>query len=143
MTTLPAKGDDDMSFWELPLYQMIKAERAVMVMTGYFHPMQDEIDMGLVQIGNSNHGSFRPLTVPFWESPDIFVAPDMNASTAPDTPTTLGGLAKAGVPNTLWAHVWNLGRAPVYNARVEFYWRAGPISFRRGIQSTIANQGRV
>jgi hypothetical protein len=46
---------------ELPLYQMIKAERAVMVMTGYFHPMQDEIDMGLVQIGNSNHGNFLRL----------------------------------------------------------------------------------
>jgi hypothetical protein len=43
---------------ELPLFMMLKAERAVMVMTGYFHPMQDEIDMGLVQIGNNNHGNF-------------------------------------------------------------------------------------
>lgn len=43
---------------ELPLFMMLKAERSVMVMTGYFHPMQDEIDMGLVQIGNNNHGNF-------------------------------------------------------------------------------------
>jgi hypothetical protein len=37
---------------------MIKAERLVMVMTAYFHPMMDEIDNGLIQIGNSNHGNF-------------------------------------------------------------------------------------
>ena len=46
---------------ELPLYLMLKAERAVMVMTGYFHPMQDEIDLGLIQIGNNNHGNFLQL----------------------------------------------------------------------------------
>lgn len=46
---------------ELPLFLMIKAERAIMVMTGYFHPMQDEIDLGLIQIGNSSHGSFLQL----------------------------------------------------------------------------------
>jgi hypothetical protein len=46
---------------ELPLFLMIKAERAIMVMTGYFHPMQDEIDLGLIQIGNSNHGNFLQL----------------------------------------------------------------------------------
>ncbi|HLO18823.1 MAG TPA: zinc dependent phospholipase C family protein [Anaerolineales bacterium] len=46
---------------ELPLFLMVKAERAVMVMTGYFHPMKDEIDMGLVQIGNNNHGNFLDL----------------------------------------------------------------------------------
>lgn len=43
---------------ELPLFLMIKAERLVMVMTGYFHPMADEIDTGLIQIGNNNHGNF-------------------------------------------------------------------------------------
>ncbi|MBS1911227.1 MAG: zinc dependent phospholipase C family protein [Bacteroidetes bacterium] len=43
---------------ELPLYLMVKAERAVMVMTGYFHPMKDEIEMGLVQIGNNRRGNF-------------------------------------------------------------------------------------
>ena len=46
---------------ELPLFYMIKAERALLVMTGYLHPMQDEIDMGLIQIGNNNHGNFLAL----------------------------------------------------------------------------------
>ena len=43
---------------ELPLFMMIKAERLVMVMTAYFHPMPDEIDNGLIEIGSSNHGNF-------------------------------------------------------------------------------------
>ncbi|HYW73989.1 MAG TPA: zinc dependent phospholipase C family protein [Pyrinomonadaceae bacterium] len=43
---------------ELPLFLLIKAERQVMVMTGYFHPMQDEIDLGLIQLGSNNHGNF-------------------------------------------------------------------------------------
>lgn len=68
-----------------------------------------------------DHGA-RPLTTPFWESPDIFVAPNLEAAAAPALPTTRGGLAKAGAPNTLWAQIWNLGLAPVTNARVEFYW---------------------
>jgi hypothetical protein len=46
---------------QLPLYYMIKAERALLVMTGYFHPMEDEIDLGLIQIGNDNHGNFLSL----------------------------------------------------------------------------------
>lgn len=64
----------------------------------------------------------RPFNGVFWESPDIFVAPDLDAAFAPNIPTTLSGFAKAGTNNTLWARVWNLGRSPVYNARVEFYW---------------------
>jgi hypothetical protein len=46
---------------ELPLYMLLKAERAVLVMSAYLHPMQDEIDQGLVQIGNNNHGNFLQL----------------------------------------------------------------------------------
>jgi len=46
---------------ELPLFLLLKAERSVMVMTGYFHPMQDEIDLGLIQIANNNHGNFLQL----------------------------------------------------------------------------------
>lgn len=79
----------------------------------------------------------RSLTIPFWESPDIFVAPRLDATAAPDTPTTLGGLAEAGVPNTLWAHVWNLGRAPVYNARVEFYWFNPSLGFNQAAANLI------
>ncbi len=46
---------------ELPLFQLLKAERSVMVMTGYFHPMKDEIDIGLIKIGNNDHGNFLHL----------------------------------------------------------------------------------
>jgi hypothetical protein len=28
----------------------------------------------------------------------------------------------AGAPNTVYAHVWNLGRAPIAGVKVEFYW---------------------
>src|SRR5581483_8768911 len=61
----------------------------------------------------------------------------LDATAAPDTPTTLGGLAEAGVPNTLWAHVWNLGRAPVFNARVEFYWFNPSLGFNQAAANLI------
>ncbi len=62
----------------------------------------------------------RPINVPFWESPDIWTAagpPD----TTPDVPLAPGGTPVAGVPNTLYAHVWNLGLAPVVRPDVEFF----------------------
>jgi hypothetical protein len=62
----------------------------------------------------------RPLSVPFWESPDIWTAVGAPADT-PVVPATPGGQAVAGVPNTLYAHVWNLGLAPVVGATVEFF----------------------
>ena len=37
-------------------------------------------------------------------------------------PATPGGVARAGAPTTLYAQVWNLGKAPAYRVRVEFYW---------------------
>lgn len=43
---------------ELPLYYMMKAERMVLVMTGYIMPLQDEINLGLVQIGTGTRGLF-------------------------------------------------------------------------------------
>lgn len=46
---------------ELPLYYMLKAERAILVMTGYMHPMDDEIDDGLITIGSDNHAKFIDL----------------------------------------------------------------------------------
>jgi hypothetical protein len=87
-----------------------------------FGPRKDEYLPYLVVRAFGGDRGARPLSVPFWESPDIFVAPNLSAETAPALPTTRGGLAQASAPNTLWAHVWNLGRAPVFNARVEFYW---------------------
>jgi hypothetical protein len=64
----------------------------------------------------------RPTPNPWaWESPDIFVMPNQPAATAPAIPPNLGGIAQPGVPNTVYAHVWNLGRGPATNVRVEFY----------------------
>jgi hypothetical protein len=63
----------------------------------------------------------RPIGVPFWESPDIWTAPGDPAA-APEAPPDRGGTVQAGVPNTLYAHVWNIGFAPLAGVRVEFYW---------------------
>jgi hypothetical protein len=63
----------------------------------------------------------RPINVPFWESPDIWTAPG-DPSTSPQVPANHGGNAVVGQANTLYAHVWNLGFAPLAGIRVEFYW---------------------
>jgi hypothetical protein len=46
---------------ELPLFHMIKSFRAVMVMTGYMLPMDDEIAQTLIQIGNTEPGTFTQV----------------------------------------------------------------------------------
>jgi hypothetical protein len=43
-------------------------------------------------------------------------------SVTPDLPPGPGGAIRAGVANTVYAHVWNLGLAPIVGVRVEFYW---------------------
>ena len=96
-----------------------------------FGPRKNEYLPFLLIRADAGDRGRRALTTPFWESPDIFVAPNVEATNAPPAPTTLGGVAQAGVPNTLWAHVWNLGRAPVYNARVEFYWFDPTLGFNQ------------
>ena len=63
----------------------------------------------------------RPFNTPFWESPDIWTAPG-DPSTSPAVPPTHGGELTAGQPNTVYAHVWNSGLAPLAGIRVEFYW---------------------
>jgi hypothetical protein len=63
----------------------------------------------------------RPINVPFWESPDIWTAPGVPDS-SPAVPPDHGGTITAGVPNTVYAHVWNLGFAPLAGVVVEFYW---------------------
>jgi hypothetical protein len=63
----------------------------------------------------------RPINVPFWESPDIWTAPGSPGS-APAVPASHGGTVTAGQPNTVYAHVWNLGFAPLAGIVVEFYW---------------------
>jgi hypothetical protein len=74
----------------------------------------------LVRAFPGDHGD-RPSAQPCWESCDIWTAPG-DPSTSPAIPTTIGGLVTAGQPHTVYAHVWNLGHAPIAAVRVEFYW---------------------
>src|SRR5262249_13092171 len=87
-----------------------------------FGPRKDEFLPFLVVRTASGDRGKRPYNGTFWESPDIFVVPDQQASTALLMPPTFGAIAKANTANTLYAHVWNLGKAPAYRVRVEFYW---------------------
>ena len=87
-----------------------------------FGPRKDEyLPFLLMRTASGDRGN-REIKGVFWESPDIFIAPNQDADTAPLMPPTTGGLATANRPNTLYAHVWNVGKAPAYRARVEFYW---------------------
>jgi hypothetical protein len=65
----------------------------------------------------------RPLpeATTFWESPDIWTFP-APPNTAPDIPPAIYQPLKVGEPNTVYAHIWNLGRAPIAGVRVEWYW---------------------
>ena len=64
----------------------------------------------------------RPTSGVFWESPDVYIVPGVAPSAAPDVPSQLGQAALAGQDNTLYAHVWNLGRGIAREVVVEFYW---------------------
>lgn len=87
-----------------------------------FGPRKDEfLPYLLIRAASGDRGA-RPFNDVFWESPDIFVAARQEAETAPLFPPTGAGVADAGTPNTLYAHVWNLGKAPAYRVRIEFYW---------------------
>jgi hypothetical protein len=61
----------------------------------------------------------RPFPTPRFDSPDIWVAQG-DPSKNPNIPGTQGDNAVVGAPNTVYAHVWNLGRAPIAGVRVEF-----------------------
>jgi hypothetical protein len=56
---------------------------------------------------------------------------------APLRPPATGGIAVANVPNTLYAHIWNLGKAPAYRVRVEFYWFNPSLGFSRASANLI------
>jgi hypothetical protein len=71
---------------------------------------------------NSGDLGVRPTVGPFWESPDILIEPGVDPAHAPAVPTSLGAIAKAGVDNTLYGHIWNLGQAQCPDTLVEFYW---------------------
>jgi hypothetical protein len=88
-----------------------------------FGPRKDEYLPYLLIRASSGDRGGRPVPGGvFWESPDIYVTPNQEASSAPLNPPSLGAVARANAPNTLYAHVWNLGKAPAYRVRVEFYW---------------------
>jgi hypothetical protein len=58
----------------------------------------------------------------FWESPDVYIEPGVAPAAAPGVPAQLGQVALANQDNTVYAHVWNLGRAPAREVVVQFYW---------------------
>ncbi len=85
----------------------------------------------------------RPLpggTV-FWESPDIWTAVG-DPSATPEIPPTHGGVLPAGKPNTVYAHVWNLGRAPLTGVVVSFYWFDPSLAID-GAHAHLIGQARV
>ncbi len=71
----------------------------------------------------------RPVSGPFWESPDIYIIPGVKPSLAPAVPPQLGQNALAHADNTIYAHVWNLGRGPARDVGVLFYWCDPSIGF--------------
>jgi hypothetical protein len=79
-------------------------------------------------------GPIPPYLKWLWHiSPDICALPDTEADVAPLMPAVNGvpgfALQQVGLgrPATLYAHVWNLGKAAAFRVRVEFY--AGDIAF--------------
>ena len=46
----------------------------------------------------------------------------MKPSSAPAVPLQLGQVAEANADNTIYAHIWNFGKAAAREVVVEFYW---------------------
>jgi hypothetical protein len=101
------------------------------------HPRQvDEMWPFLVVRSRTGDGGARPIVGGGVDhSPDIWVLGNQSPGGAPDRPqpppAIPGALSFPQAPtfvresdeNTIYAHVWNLGRAPVGGVRVEFYER--------------------
>jgi hypothetical protein len=62
-----------------------------------------------------------PSNRPMQQSPDIWLAAG-DPATAPPVPDKPLASLIALNPYTIYAHVWNLGRAPIVGVRVEFYF---------------------
>jgi len=118
---------------ELPLFHMLKSFRAVLVMTGYFAPMDDEIAFGLVHVGmpdpftfstvlhavdnvfpnlepapQLDDNPFRDKNYPRQHPSDEFRHPwDYPADTIPveKNPTTAGPYPRGATPSTLFANL--------------------------------------
>jgi hypothetical protein len=80
----------------------------------------------------------RPVVGPFWESPDIFILGGVSPSLAPPLPPKLGDIAVADKPNTIYAHVWNFGKAAANEVLVEFYWCNPALGISANSMSLIA-----
>jgi hypothetical protein len=85
---------------------------------------RSEMDMPYLFLrANAGDLGARPVVgAPFWESPDIFILAGVPPALAPPRPPALGQTALAGKPNTVYAHVWNFGKAASNEVVVEFYW---------------------
>ena len=79
------------------------------------------VPMLFLRANPGDNGS-RPVVGCFWESPDIHILAGISPTDAPDVPSVLGQTALAGVPNTVYAHVWNFGRGAAHDITVEFWW---------------------
>ena len=122
----PAQGDDGDIPWFRAKVGEIRRKGPV------FGPRKDEFLPFLLMRADATDRGARPHVGVFWESPDIYVVPNQPAETAPLRPVVLGGTAQASVPNTLYAHVWNIGKAPAFGVRVEFWWFDPSLGFSRG-----------
>ena len=89
----------------------------------WFGPRKDMDLPYLFLRANPGDLGARPVVgAPFWESPDIFILAGVTPALAPPLPPALGQVALAGQPNTIYAHVWNFGKATANEVVVEFYW---------------------
>ena len=67
---------------ELPLFHILKAFRSVLVMSGYLAPMEDEIALGLVQIGTTDKDMFRQVLE---DVDDVFGGQNLHTDIDPKT----------------------------------------------------------
>lgn len=82
----------------------------------------------LVRQTVGDHGQ-RPIATPpvtiYGMMPDIWVFKG-DPATAPQIPPgpgfETGGVMELNTKYTVYAHVWNLGRAPIAGVRVDFFW---------------------
>lgn len=105
----------------------------------WFGPRSDMDLPYLFMRANPSDLGARPVVgAPFWESPDIFILAGVAPALAPSLPPQLGQIALAGQPNTLYAHVWNFGKAAANEIVVEFYWVDPSLGISPGSVHSIA-----
>lgn len=68
----------------------------------------------------------------WWTSTDLWVVPGSDPNGPPGSPV-------AGQPAYLWAHVANLGNAPAYGSRVDFYWANPAAQVAVGVATPIGS----